>query len=67
MLQNYLLTALRHLFRNQLYSLINVIGLAIGISSCILIALLIRYEFSYHTFTRKRRPHLPCNSRGAGS
>ena len=32
------------------YSLINMIGLAVGITCCILILLYIQYEFSFDTF-----------------
>ena len=47
MFQNYILVALRNLFKNKLYSLINIGGLAIGLTAVILIALFVRYETSY--------------------
>jgi putative ABC transport system permease protein len=50
MLRNYLKIALRSLFKNKLSSLINVIGLTIGLTGCLLIALYIRNEVSYEDF-----------------
>ena len=47
MLTNYLRVALRNLLRQKEYSAINVLGLSVGMACCILIILLIRYEFSY--------------------
>lgn len=47
MFQNYFLVALRNLFKHKLYSLINIGGLAIGLTAVILIALFVRYETSY--------------------
>lgn len=50
MFQNYISVALRNLIKNKLYSAINIIGLAIGLASCVLITLFVRDEFSYDTF-----------------
>ncbi len=50
MFKNYLKIALRNLFKQKLYSFINIIGLAIGIASCILIYLFVQNELSYDTF-----------------
>lgn len=47
MFKNYLTTALRNIFRNKLYSVINIGGLAIGLAACVLILSFIRYELSY--------------------
>ncbi len=47
MYQNYILTAWRNLIKNRLFSVINVLGLAIGLMSCILIMLFVRDELSY--------------------
>jgi ABC-type antimicrobial peptide transport system permease subunit len=38
MWKNYLRVALRNLSRNRLYSIINIVGLAIGLGGCLLIA-----------------------------
>ena len=47
MLKNYLIIAWRGLLRNKLHSFINVLGLSIGISACLVIFILVRYEFSF--------------------
>jgi putative ABC transport system permease protein len=47
MLKNYLKITLRHLQRQQGYSLINIAGLSVGMACFILILLFINYEFSY--------------------
>ena len=44
---NYLKIAVRNLFRNKFYSLINILGLSIGIVCTLLIILYVRYELSY--------------------
>lgn len=47
MVKNYLLIALRNAWRNKGYTLINLLGLAIGISSSIIIFLFVLDELSY--------------------
>ena len=47
MLRNYLLIALRNLRRNQTYALVNLLGLAIGISASLMMLMHIRQELSY--------------------
>ncbi len=47
MLMNYLKTAWRHIIKNRLYSVINVLGLAIGLAACMLISLYVQFEMSY--------------------
>src|SRR5678809_554843 len=53
MIRNYLKVALRYLLRNKGYTAINILGLAIGISCCVLIMLFVRSEFSYDKFHSK--------------
>jgi putative ABC transport system permease protein len=53
MLKNYLKIAWRNLLRNKLYSFINIAGLAIGMTCCILIFLYVKYELSYDTYNKK--------------
>ncbi len=56
MLQNYFKIALRNLYRNKVYTAINITGLAVGIASCILIFLFIQDELNYEShFTRSDR------------
>ncbi len=50
MFKNNLKTAFRHIKRHKGYSFINIAGLAIGMTCCILILLYIRYELSYDKF-----------------
>lgn len=53
MIRNYLKVAIRNLWRNKTFSLINIIGLATGISCFILIALYVVDELSYDRFNEK--------------
>ena len=53
MYRNYLITALRHLFRHKTYSFINIAGLSFGLASAMLILLFIRDELSYDRFHKK--------------
>lgn len=50
MLRNYLLTAIRVLKKNSLFSLINILGLAIGLAASIIIYLWVYDELSYDEF-----------------
>ena len=50
MFKNYLKSALRNLFKHKGYSLINIVGLAIGMASCLLILLYVRHELSYDAY-----------------
>ena len=47
MLKNYLKIAWRNLIHSKVYSLINILGLAIGITTCALISLFVIDEVSY--------------------
>ncbi|MFN8306816.1 MAG: ABC transporter permease [Ferruginibacter sp.] len=47
MFKNYLKVALRNLWKNKGYSAINIFGLAIGLATCLLIALYVTDELSY--------------------
>lgn len=50
MFRNYLLVALRNLLRNRISSLVNILGLAIGMAAFILIMQYVRFELSYDNF-----------------
>jgi putative ABC transport system permease protein len=52
MLKNYLKIAFRSLVKQKVYSLINILGLTVGIASCLLIVLFVTNEFSYDNFHR---------------
>jgi hypothetical protein len=53
MLIKYFLTGLRNIRRHLGYTLIIVLGLALGIASCLLIFLVVRYELGYDAFNKK--------------
>ncbi|RCR71414.1 ABC transporter permease [Larkinella punicea] len=50
MLRNYFKIAWRTLWKNRSYSLINVLGLSLGITCCLVIYVFIRYELSFDHF-----------------
>jgi ABC-type antimicrobial peptide transport system permease subunit len=50
MFKNFFTTALRNLKRNKAYSLINIIGLGVGMAICLMIFLIIHFETSFDTF-----------------
>src|SRR5690349_12734318 len=52
MIKNYLLTGFRNFRRNKVFSLINIAGLAIGISASLVIYLIVHHEFSYEKFRK---------------
>lgn len=53
MLRNYFKIAFRNLWRNRVFSGINVFGLAVGLASCLLLFLYISHELSYDEFHQK--------------
>lgn len=53
MLRNYLTVALRNLWKHKFYSLINILGLALGLACFLFIFLFIRDELSYDTYHEK--------------
>lgn len=53
MFKNYVKIAIRNILRNKLYSFINILGLSIGITACLLIMLFINYEFSFENMFSK--------------
>ncbi|MCP5381549.1 MAG: ABC transporter permease [Kordiimonadaceae bacterium] len=48
--KNYFISAWRNIYNHKLFSMINILGLAIGLTSCMLIALFVRDEISYDNF-----------------
>ncbi len=54
MLYNYFKTAWRNLVRNKSFGLINILGLTIGITSCLLIFLVIQFETSFDDYHPKK-------------
>ena len=50
MIKNYLKIALRGFWKHKLFTLINVIGLSIGISASLVIYLIVHYDFTFDKF-----------------
>ncbi|HEY6899063.1 MAG TPA: ABC transporter permease, partial [Puia sp.] len=50
MLRNYFKIALRNLRKNKVFSLINILGLSVGLACCLLIAAYVRDETSYDQY-----------------
>ena len=53
MLRNYFKIAFRNLWRHRVFSFINIMGLSVGMTACLLIFLYVRFEMSYDTFHPK--------------
>lgn len=53
MLKNYFTIALRNLLRHKVFSLINIMGLAVGLAACFLIFLYVGFEISFDNFHTK--------------
>lgn len=53
MLKNYFKIAWRNLVRNRVFSAINIVGLAIGLASCMLISLYVIDELNFDRFHEK--------------
>lgn len=50
MIKNYFKIALRNLWKNKISSVINIVGLAVGMAACIVILLFVSYEKSFDNF-----------------
>src|SRR5688572_29888215 len=53
MIRNYLIVAWRNFRRHGVFSLINMASLAVGISSALVIYLIVSYEFSFDKFHKE--------------
>ncbi|KAA5542840.1 ABC transporter permease [Adhaeribacter rhizoryzae] len=53
MFKNYLKIAFRNLWRNKTFSAINILGLAIGLATCLIISLFVVHELSYDQYHEK--------------
>lgn len=54
MLRNYFKVALRHLFRNKIYVIINTTGMGIAMACCITSYLLIAYNIEFDNYFEKK-------------
>ncbi|HTD92700.1 MAG TPA: ABC transporter permease, partial [Chitinophagaceae bacterium] len=52
MFKNYITIAFRKFSRNKIFSLINILGLSIGISASLVIYLVVQHEFNYEKFQK---------------
>ena len=50
MIKNYFITAIRNLIRNKSFTIINVFGLALGISAALVLFKIVLFEKSYDTY-----------------
>src|ERR1700761_4569093 len=50
MIKNYFKIAWRNIVRHKAYSAINIAGLAIGVTACLLIFVVVQYELSFDKF-----------------
>ncbi len=68
MIKNHLRVAFRNLLNHKSYSVINIVGLSVGIACCIAIMLFVRDELSYDKYNkfadRIYRPHLLLRANG---
>src|ERR1700761_6180145 len=53
MIKNYFKVAIRNLLRSRVFSFINIMGLAIGMTACYLIFQYVRFETSYDSWHTK--------------
>lgn len=53
MLRNYIIITLRNFIKNKSYSLINILGLSIGTTCCIIIYLIISHDLGFDNFHTK--------------
>ena len=53
MIKNYLKIACRNIWKNKVFSAINIIGLSVGMAACIVIMLFVSYEKSFDNFHTK--------------
>lgn len=51
---NYLKTAFRNLKQNKNFAFMNVLGLTIGITSCLLIFMVVQFELSFDNYHKKK-------------
>ncbi|AFK03714.1 protein of unknown function DUF214 [Emticicia oligotrophica DSM 17448] len=54
MIRNYFKIAWRNIINNKLYSVINILGLSLGLTVCLLITLFVKDELSYDQFQSKK-------------
>lgn len=53
MIQNYLKISLRNLLKNRTFSVLNIVGWALGMAACLVMLLFVQNEISFDTFHTK--------------
>lgn len=53
MLRNYFKIAFRNLWKHKVFSFINIMGLTVGMSACLLISMYVNFELTYDAFHSK--------------
>ena len=53
MIRNNLMLAWRNLGRQKIFSFVNILGLSIGITCCLVISIFVRYELSFDHYHQK--------------
>jgi hypothetical protein len=51
MIKNYLKIAFRSLWRQRIFSFINIMGLAVSLTACFLVFLYVRFELNNHSLS----------------
>ncbi len=64
MFRNYFKITWRNLMRHKVYSLLNILGLAIGMAACLLILRFVSFEMSYDAFHETQDRLFRLNTRG---
>ncbi|HEX5169991.1 MAG TPA: ABC transporter permease [Cyclobacteriaceae bacterium] len=54
MIRNYLVLAYRNIIKSKFFSLINILGLSLGMAACLLIIQYVMHEYSYDNFYDKK-------------
>lgn len=52
MIRNYIKTAWRNLWKNKIFSMINILGLSLGMAACLLILQYVNFQLSYDHFNK---------------
>lgn len=50
MITNHITITLRNLLKNKVFSFINIFGLSVGITACLLVLMYVSFELSYDRF-----------------
>ncbi|HMG89479.1 MAG TPA: ABC transporter permease, partial [Chryseolinea sp.] len=53
MIRNNFILAWRNLGRQKIFSTVNILGLSIGITCCLVISIFVRYELSFDRYHQK--------------